>query len=408
MATKQPSAERAANLNGVARSIIQELGTTEHRIVEEIRRRTDVLRKSLEIVDRDFHDMVERLRADIEAVIASVDSKGVTLKLDDLFREVVHLTERAEKIDAVDIETNRWERDRRAVHYLAANREALERGAVIRRVYVLTPNSNAEGLRQMCSTIADHLALNDKPEVRKRKGRIEVAGIFHDDMKTACRYKDFAIFRNGDDDIVLIEDFDNEWHSQFEGSISKKPQDLKKYSDYFDAIWTAATQMKTSADLETWEQAMRARIAGESRKYDLFFGYCSKARPQAEEVLAYLRGDLNISVLDWDEFARGHNIMDEVARADAECERGLFMFTPDDALEGGELFVPRDTVILEAGYFLRAKGRENVVILQQENVKPIVNLQGTIHIGFKRDVLADVPKRQLRRWVSTRSNRTAA
>ena len=57
------------------------------------------------------------------------------------------------------------------------------------------------------------------------------------------------------------------------------------------------------------------------------------------------------------------------------------MFTKDDQLEGGaEKAAPRDNVVFEAGYFMRARGKERVLIVNESGTKMPADLGGTIFV----------------------------
>ena len=60
---------------------------------------------------------------------------------------------------------------------------------------------------------------------------------------------------------------------------------------------------------------------------------------------------------------------------------GLFLFTADDKLENSESQAsPRDNVIFEAGYFMRAKGKEKVLIVREKGAKMPADIGGNIYL----------------------------
>jgi hypothetical protein len=118
--------------------------------------------------------------------------------------------------------------------------------------------------------------------------------------------------------------------------------------------------------------------------YDVFFGYCSEAKSVAEIIKSYLVEELNLSVLDWNgSFTPGSTILKEVEKASIKCSTGIFLFSRDDLLEGGEkIAAPRDNVIFETGYFMNSKGTDNVLIILENGAKMPADLGGEIYLSF--------------------------
>jgi CAP12/Pycsar effector protein, TIR domain len=118
---------------------------------------------------------------------------------------------------------------------------------------------------------------------------------------------------------------------------------------------------------------------------DLFFGYCSRVDNTAARIRTYLESR-GFSVLDWArDFRVGRTILEEVGRAAILCRCGLFLFTADDPLEGvpTPVTIPRDNVILEAGYFISAHGSERVIVVQEKGVKMPSDLGGLIYLSME-------------------------
>jgi predicted nucleotide-binding protein len=91
--------------------------------------------------------------------------------------------------------------------------------------------------------------------------------------------------------------------------------------------------------------------------------------------------------MDWAEhFRTGRTIMEEIERAANVCRCGIFLFTPDDPIEGSPTAtnVPRDNVLLEAGYFTKARGKERVAIVREAGTKMPVDLGGVIYLTLKK------------------------
>lgn len=81
------------------------------------------------------------------------------------------------------------------------------------------------------------------------------------------------------------------------------------------------------------------------------------------------------------------------------CACGIFLFTKDDPLEGIDGAAPRDNVIFEAGFFLRANGRDRVAVIREEGAKMPADLGGNVYISLKdRGDIAPIHS-QIRRFL---------
>jgi hypothetical protein len=126
---------------------------------------------------------------------------------------------------------------------------------------------------------------------------------------------------------------------------------------------------------------------GVRKRRDIFLGYCSKANSSAREIRSYLEGQ-GFSVLDWsrDFKSAGPTILEEIERAASLCRCAIFLFTQDDELEknakakASSEAVPRDNVLLEAGYFTQALGKERVAIVREAGTKMPADLGGIIYL----------------------------
>lgn len=134
--------------------------------------------------------------------------------------------------------------------------------------------------------------------------------------------------------------------------------------------------------LPTWSERVRERR-------DVFLGYCSKGSAIALEVRLFLEQS-GFTVLDWSrDFAKaGATILDEIEGAATRCRCAVFLFTKDDevakAAQGEPTFnaVPRDNVLVEAGYFTRARGKARVAIIREAGTKMPADFGGVIYLGF--------------------------
>src|SRR5262249_27686743 len=142
------------------------------------------------------------------------------------------------------------------------------------------------------------------------------------------------------------------------------------------AEWLATDKLSSEPAFEKWVERVEAR-------YDVFFGYCSKANELARNIKAFLANESGLRVLDWaTDFRPGRTIMEEIARATATCRCGLFLFTADDPVEGSptKTAIPRDNVLLEAGYFMSAHTARRMVVVREKSAKMPADLGGMIYL----------------------------
>jgi hypothetical protein len=147
-----------------------------------------------------------------------------------------------------------------------------------------------------------------------------------------------------------------------------------------DAKWARSNAFLSSVD--AWAAAVDERR-------DVFLGYCSKANRLARAIRGYLEKS-GYSVLDWarDFKPAGSTILDEIERAASRCRCAVFLFTQDDELDkqarGKATFtaVPRDNVLLEAGYFTHARGKDRVAIVREKDAKMPADLGGIIYLSL--------------------------
>lgn len=143
--------------------------------------------------------------------------------------------------------------------------------------------------------------------------------------------------------------------------------------------WLATDKLLGAPPFEKWVERIKAR-------YDVFFGYCSKADELAKNIKRFLADESGLRVLDWaTDFRPGRTIMEEIARATATCRCGLFLFTADDPIEGSstKTAIPRDNVLLEAGYFMSAHSARRMVVLREMGTKMPADLGGMIYLTIE-------------------------
>ena len=120
-----------------------------------------------------------------------------------------------------------------------------------------------------------------------------------------------------------------------------------------------------------WESELKQRR-------DVFLGYSGRSKVLAARIHRYFRR-LGVTLLDWNQdFAPADSILERIRQASARCSAGVFLFTSDDHLAGGEM-APRDNVVLEAGFFMHAKGRGRVLIVREGRSKMPADLGGDIY-----------------------------
>lgn len=122
----------------------------------------------------------------------------------------------------------------------------------------------------------------------------------------------------------------------------------------------------------------------------VFLGYSGNAQETAKSIELFLK-DQDLQVLDWRRhFKRGESILEQVEEAARLCTCGIFLFTKDDmyaAEEGnpgrGPSAAPRDNVVFEAGYFVRARGKKRTLIILERGAKFPVDLGGDIYLSLE-------------------------
>lgn len=137
-----------------------------------------------------------------------------------------------------------------------------------------------------------------------------------------------------------------------------------------------------SNTFKIWENRLKERR-------DIFLGYCSLETQLAQKLRKYLESNFNVSVLDWKtDFVPGPTILEEVEHAAAVCSTGIFLFTEDDKQDkdlAQGIYVPRDNVVFEAGYFINSKGNERVLVIRKGDTKIPTDLGGKIYPGLEGD-----------------------
>jgi hypothetical protein len=139
-----------------------------------------------------------------------------------------------------------------------------------------------------------------------------------------------------------------------------------------------------------------------NERCDVFLGYSSASQPTASAVKRFLES-LGARVLDWQhDFIPGRTILDQIEAAAARSIGGIFLFTKDDdLLDKGqaELAAPRDNVVFEAGYFIAAKGKRNVLIIRETGSKMPADLGGDIYASLADKTAIEPIERTLQAFI---------
>ncbi|MVT10001.1 TIR domain-containing protein [Chitinophaga tropicalis] len=127
-----------------------------------------------------------------------------------------------------------------------------------------------------------------------------------------------------------------------------------------------------------WKRAVNNR-------FQVFLGYSGEAKDVANSLVAFLTNRLNLRVKEYRaNFVQGGTILEEIENAVNTCQCAIFLFTASDKLENNENQAsPRDNVIFEAGYFMKAKGKERVLIIREEGTKMPADIGGNIYLPLK-------------------------
>jgi hypothetical protein len=154
------------------------------------------------------------------------------------------------------------------------------------------------------------------------------------------------------------------------------------------------TQATFQDFLRNWQNKLRLRR-------DVFLAYSSGAEGSARNVTAILTR-LGATVLDWQEFAAGPSILQQIGRAARLTTGGVFLFTGDDRMEGDDKqAAPRDNVIFEAGLFVQSKGHERILIIREPTAKMPADLGGVIYEVLPEDSQMSGLEERLKRFIET-------
>jgi predicted nucleotide-binding protein len=94
------------------------------------------------------------------------------------------------------------------------------------------------------------------------------------------------------------------------------------------------------------------------------------------------------------DFQSGVSILHEIENAAALCSAGIFLFAENDPLSGSDsAAAPRDNVVFEAGYFMKAKGPSRCLIVRQGKAKMPADVGGAIYLQVQNSDITPIETR---------------
>lgn len=157
-------------------------------------------------------------------------------------------------------------------------------------------------------------------------------------------------------------------------------------------------------DKNPFKQAFAGWLNKMNSRSDVFFGYCGKASDAALRISRFLNS-LGVKVLDWEiHFIAGQSILQALEGATKQCTGAIFLFTKDDELVDGNEYgaAPRDNVVFETGMFIKAKGKERVLIIREAGAKMPADLGGDIYLQLDDKTATKQIETSLRNFVENR------
>ena len=202
--------------------------------VYEVRNNTSFVSDYLVIKDKSIKWIVDRKLEELKRLAKDANRGRVELSLDDLFQAVTYLVENCETLDCVDIRTERWSNDRRAIRYFdACKRAVAERSARICRIFIFSKEMRSAVEKFVTSREDTDVICQIKKLLRdQREAGIEIAIIFYDEVRQGY-FRDFGVF---DKVKVLDEDFDAAGHSRYHGFVSTDSEEVMEYRQIHDEL----------------------------------------------------------------------------------------------------------------------------------------------------------------------------
>lgn len=193
-------------------------------------------------------------------------------------------------------------------------------------------------------------------------------------------------------------------------SIMFAPETLTKRGAFDEKAGKIVYRMPEDVGIIEWSNTDKFKrpfeqwLSDIKSRYDLFLGYCGKSESTASKIELFLIRALNLKVKNWQlDFVGATSILSEIEKADHECTGGIFLFTKDDQIESGQpVAAPRDNVIFEAGYFIKSKGKEKVIIIREKDAKMPADLGGDIYLHLEDKNNTSAIETRLRDFVESR------
>jgi hypothetical protein len=152
---------------------------------------------------------------------------------------------------------------------------------------------------------------------------------------------------------------------------------------------------------DAWAQRVDSR-------HDVFLAYSSASEAPALQVKALVEAT-GASVLDWkSDFVAGSTILSSITDAADTCAFGIFVFGEDDSIDSGDhLMAPRDNVVFEAGYFMRARGHKSSLIIRRGATKMPADVGGIIYLPLPLDADAGTLEPRLTQFLTENLTRNS-
>jgi len=179
------------------------------------------------------------------------------------------------------------------------------------------------------------------------------------------------------------------------GTAERGAFDTRAGNPVIDVPADATAEWVTTTDFRDFLANWSSQV---NRRRDVFLGYTTSAMPVATRIRDALEAE-GVTVVDWArDFRNAGSILSEIQYTAERCSAAILLFTRDESLpqSASEDTPPRDNVLLEAGYFACAKGKERVLIVRESGARMPADLGGDIYAflqpGGEDAVLADVMK----------------
>ncbi|KPA09027.1 membrane protein [Candidatus Magnetomorum sp. HK-1] len=222
---KDPDVGWLFSLIGVTMIVLQ------FTTVSEVRNNLNFVSDYLKVNNEDLRWLLHKKIRELVRIVAEAQKSTTTLVLDDLFETVTHLARKCKTLEAVDIRTERWDSDIRAIRYLDACRHAADRGAEITRIMIID-DSLEDLLNNKGSENEKIINIKKMIETQKENGIKNFMIVYRKEVPPTY-IRDFGIFDNR---AVLNENFDANGDSLYTGLFSLDQEIVQEYRDIFQKL----------------------------------------------------------------------------------------------------------------------------------------------------------------------------